>query len=207
MAYRKSRRSTLLNHDLYVFRIQHEALFTDEKLETEKIRTDIDGDITALCYTQNDDFLMCGTNKGEIHVIAQTLDQKNQSHYWTSMRKLDVKHDYEITKITFSANHRYLATVDKRGVFKILNGGSWTHIFSYHIKEESREYTHFEWHPFVDTELIIARKFYPAIHLFNVTQRKVVSSFMSWKDNWELSSLAFNPKSAQLAVCFYNAGD
>ncbi|KAG5671466.1 hypothetical protein PVAND_001661 [Polypedilum vanderplanki] len=204
MAYRKSSRGYHF-HDLYVFQIKHEALFTDEKLETEKIRTNIDSDITALCYTKNDRYLMCGTNKGEIYVIRQSNDPKKRISYWTLMNKLTTKHDCEITKISFSATHKYMATIDKQGVFQIWNGGSWTSIFIYHYSENSHLYKHFEWHPFVDNELIIAKRFYPAIHLFNVTQRKIVATFMSWKEDWELTSIAFNPKTAQLAVCFYNA--
>jgi hypothetical protein len=58
----------------------------------------------------------------------------------------------------------------------------------------------------VENELIFGKVYYPSLYLFNVTQRKIVAGFTTWKENWELSSVAFNPVTAQLAVCFYNQG-
>lgn len=209
MAYRKSHRDQF-QHDLYVFHVRNDTLFDCEKLDTEKIRTSIEHDITAMCYTQNDNFLICGTNVGMIFVLQCQLIVKTKgimrtTHNWKLHKCLATSHTNEICKISFSANCRYMATLDVKGEFKIWNGGSWTYIFSYQ-KESSRLYKHFEWHPFVENELIFGRQYFPALYLFNVSQRKIVSSFMNWKENWELTSIAFNPTTAQLAVCFYNDG-
>lgn len=207
MAYRKSRRG-FFEYDLYLFKMQQEALFRSEKLDTEKVRTtDInDDDITAMCYTQNDRFLMIGTSTGRIHALQNIRDASKRINKWVIFKTLTNRHKNEIYKICFSARYRYMASLDNKGEFKIWNGGSMTHIFS-HQKEESKMYRHFEWHPFVENELIFGRIFYPALFLFNVTEKKVVAGFMNWKEDWELSSVAFNPITAQLAVCFYNQGE
>ncbi|XP_070494701.1 protein cortex [Chironomus tepperi] len=213
MAYRKSRRG-FLQDDIYLFQIDHDALFNSERLKTEKIRTPIAHDITALCFTQNDSYLMSGTNVGKIYVLeCQQLASKSKSKFgdstqpnWTYVTVLSNRHHHEIVKICFSASSRYMATLDIRGEFKIWNGGSWTYIFSYQ-HEDSRLYKHFEWHPYVENELIIGRVYLPAIFLFNVTERKVVASYTKTKNNWWLTSIAFNPVTAQLAVCFYNGDE
>jgi WD40 repeat protein len=205
MAYRKSNRD-LMYHDLYVFRIKQNALFTDEKLATEKVRTNVDGDITALCYTRNDTHIMCGTHNGGIYVIKRCPTPYHK-HGYVFVTMLAEVHSAEIIQISFSATHLYMASLDKSGVFKIWNGGSWTIIFTYDFQIGSQMPKLLQWHPYVDNELIYAKKYYPAIYLFNVTQRKVVASFMNWKPHWRLSSIAFNPKTAQLAVCFYNTGE
>lgn len=203
MAYRKSRRAHN-EYDLYLFKMQQSVLFKSEKLDTEKIRTtDIEDDITAMCYTQNDKFLMCGTSNGKIHALQNIRDESKGINKWVIFKTLSHKHKNEIFKICFSARFQYMASLDHKGEFKIWNGGSMTFIFT-HQKEESRMYRHFEWHPFVENELIFGRIFYPALFLFNVTEKKVVAGFMNWKEDWELSSIAFNPITAQLAVCFYN---
>lgn len=209
MAYRKSKR-TYFSHDLYIFKIDHDILFNSEKLETEKIRSELDYDITAMCYTKNDNYLMCGTEAGEIFVLECSMKRLQKDDpsclRWNIHKRLPIQHKHEIRKICFSATHCYMATLDVKGEFKIWNGGSWTYIFSYQ-KEESRLYKHFEWHPYVENELIFGREYFPALYLFNVTQKKIVAGFMSWKEDWELTSIAFNPVTAQLAVCFYNEGN
>jgi len=213
MAYRKSK-CGFLQDDIYLFQIDHDALFNSERLKTEKIRTPIPYDITALCFTQNDSYIMCGTNIGKIYVLeCQQLAAKSKYKFgdstkqnWTYVTVLNNRHHQEIVKICFSASSRYMATLDVKGEFKIWNGGSWTYIFSYQ-HENSRLYKHFEWHPYVENELIIGRVYLPAIYLFNVTERKVVASYTKTKNNWWLTSIAFNPVTAQLAVCFYNGGE
>lgn len=202
MAYRKSRRAPY-DFDLYIFKMQQSALFKSEKLDTEKIRTTIRDDITAMCYSQNDKFLMVGTSSGKIHALENIT--KNGVKCWHVFKTLSNGHKNEILKICFSARHQYMATLDIKGEFKIWNAGSMTYIFT-HQKEESRMYQLFEWHPYVENELIFGRMYYPALFLFNVTEKKVVAGFMNWKDDWELTSIAFNPVTAQLAVCFYNQG-
>lgn len=204
MAYRKSQRSRF-DCDLFLFKMHQNILFNNEKLNTEKVRTLINDDITALCYTKNDTFLMCGTSSGKIHALENIKDPSKGINRWVVFKTLSNDHKKEIFKICFSARYQYMASLDVRGEFKIWNGGSMSYIFSYQ-KEESRMYRHFEWHPFVENELIFGRIFYPAIFLFNVTEKKVVAGFMNWKDNWELTSITFNPISAQLALCFYNSG-
>lgn len=203
MAYRKSRRAAY-DFDLYIFRMQQCVLFKSEKLDTEKIRTSIRDDITAMCYTQNDSFLIVGGSSGKIYALEniRTAD----TNRWHVFKTLSHSHKHEILKICFSARYQYMATLDIKGEFKIWNAGSLTYIFT-HQKEESRMYKLFEWHPYVENELIFGRSFYPALFLFNVTEKKVVAGFMNWKDDWELTSIAFNPVTAQLAVCFYNQGD
>lgn len=203
MAYRKSRRAPY-DFDLYIFKMQQNALFKSEKLDTEKIRTSIKDDITALCYTQNDTFLMVGTSSGRIHALQNVRSKDNNQ--WHVFKTLNHSHKHEIIKICFSARYQYMATLDIMGEFKIWNGGSMTYIFT-HQKEQSKMYRLFEWHPYIENELIFGRVFYPALFLFNVTEKKVVAGFMNWKDDWELTSIAFNPVTAQLAVCFYNQGD
>lgn len=204
MAYRKSQR-TPSDYDLYVFRMQQSALFKSEKLDTEKIKTDLSDDISAMCFSQNDTFLMCGSSSGNIYALENIRETAMNVKRWKIFKKLNNSHKNEIYKICFSARFQYMASLDVKGEFRIWNAGSMTHIFSYQ-KEDSRMYRHFEWHPFVENELILGRIFYPALFLFNVTERKTVAGFMNWKDDWELSSIAFNPVTAQLAVCFYNPG-
>jgi WD40 repeat protein len=203
MAYRKSRRAPY-DYDLYIFKMQQNALFKSEKLDTEKIRTTIRDDITSMCYTQNDTFLMVGTSTGDIHALENIRTQDTNS--WHVFKTLTHSHKWEISKICFSSRYKYMATLDVKGEFKIWNGGSMTYVFT-HQKEESKMYTLFEWHPYVETELIFGRAFYPALFLFNVVEKKVVAGFMNWKEDWELTSIAFNPVTAQLAVCFYNQGE
>jgi WD40 repeat protein len=205
MAYRKSKRMPN-DYELFMFKMQHSALFKSEKLDTEKVRTEVTDDITALCFTKNDTFLMCGSANGKIYALESIKDPDKNINRWTIFKVLNESHSHEVFKICFSATYQYMASIDIKGEFKIWNGGSFTHIFSY-LKEESRMYRHFEWHPYVENEFIFGRIFYPAIFLFNVTERKIVAGFMNWKDDWELSSIAFNPVNGQLAVCFYNEGE
>lgn len=204
MAYQKSRRA-LNDYDLFIFKMQQSVLFKSEKLDTEKIRTEIDDDITAMCYTQNDTFLMCGTASGKIVALENIRDPSKGINRWVIFKTLERSHNCEIFKICFSARYQYMASLDNKGEFKIWNGGSMTYIFS-HQKEKSKMYRHFEWHPYIENELIFGRIFYPALFLFNVTEKKVVAGFMNWKEDWELSCISFNPITAQLAVCFYNQG-
>lgn len=212
IAYRKSRR--LRNeHDIYVFKIDQKELFDSENLDTEKLLTETPYDVTALCYSQHDNFLLCGTGSGAIFVLeCKPVDRNpktNESlvHNWTYVMYLQSSgHKNEIKKISFSAKFRYMATLDVKGVLTIWNGGSWTPILNFEA-EPSRHYVHLEWHPFVEEELILGKRFYPALYLLNVAQKSAVACFMSWKEELELTSIAFNPITAQLAVCFYNRGN
>lgn len=208
IAYRKSRRAPKKN-DLFVFRIARDTLFESENLDTEKINTSALHDITALCYTKNDDFLMCGTDVGKI-LILQCIPPKDFNpkcptpHTWTFIKTLQFLHKYEIRKICFSAKFRYMASLDNVGKLVIWNGDSWTGLFCIQ-REVSVLYKHLEWHPFVEEELIFGKSFYPAIYLINVVERQIVAGYTRWKDDMELSSIAFNPITAQLTVCFYLA--
>lgn len=212
MAYKKSRRGCHQN-DLYLFQTDNKALFQSEKLLTEKTITMIKSDITAMCFTRNDQYLLCGTDLGEINVFEtqpklSKLGLKKvteREHSWILTKTLSETHTGRVIKICFSATARYLATLDCNGEFKIWNGGSWTYMFSYQ-HEKSLMYKHFEWHPFVDSELVFGRKSQPALYLFNVTEKQVVASFAKANRNYELTSIAFNPVNAQLAVCFYDRG-
>lgn len=114
-------------------------------------------------------------------------------------------HNAEIVKICFSAKFRYMATLDLNGQLVIWNGGSWTQLFSVQ-KEESKLYKHVEWHPFIEEELIFGKSEYPALYLINVVERQVMACYMNWNDGMEITSIAFNPVTAQLAVCFYIKG-
>lgn len=208
MAYRKSKNRDK-EHDLFVFRINHKTLFDSEKLDTEKVRTATDHDITALCYTLNDDFLMCGTNVGKILIlkcVPQAASEAVKPSKWLYVKLLSSSfHKYDIKKISFSAKFRYMASLDANGQLVIWNGGSWTQLFCLK-KENSRLYKHLEWHPFVEEELVFGKSSFPALYLINVVEKQVVACYMSWKDNMEITSIAFNPVTAQLAVCFYIKG-
>jgi WD40 repeat protein len=206
MAYRKSRRGPKCQ-DLYVFHIDHNTLFDREHLETEKVRTISNDDVTALCYTRDDDFLMCGTNYGRIFILNCIEQGNKNTHKWIYVRKLSsFYHKDEIVKICFSAKFRYMATMDLYGQVVIWNGGSWTQLFGLQ-KEHSKFYKHIEWHPFVEEELVFAKSEYPAIYLINVVQKEVVACYMNWNEGMEITSLTFNPVTAQLAVCFYIKGE
>jgi hypothetical protein len=148
---------------------------------------------------------MCGTSAGKIYVLNCWSNSDDNCQCWAIFKALSKSHKHEIIKICFSATARYMASLDVKGEFKIWNGGSWTYIFSYQ-HEKSRLYKHFEWHPYVENELIFGRQFLPALYLFNVTEKQIVASFTKWTQDWELSSFSFNPVTAQLAVCFYNEG-
>lgn len=205
MAYRKSRRGPT-DQDLYVFHIDHKTLFDRENLETEKVRTTTNQDITALCYTRNDDFLMCGTNCGRILILECITQTSEVTHKWLYVKLLSSSfHKHDIVKISFSAKFRYMATLDSHGQLVIWNGGSWTQLFCLQ-KEDSKLYQHVEWHPFVEEELIFGKSSYPALYLINVVQKQVVACYMNWKEEMEITSVAFNPVTAQLAVCFYIKG-
>lgn len=211
VAYRKSARAEN-DQDLFVFRIDHNTLFDSENLDTEKIRSSTAHDVTALCYSRDDDFLMCGTNIGKVLVLEcippKLFNPKSpQPHKWNFVKALhSTFHKRDITKISFSAKFRYMATLDIGGQLVIWNGGSWTVLFCLQ-KENSRHYKHLEWHPFVEEELIFGKSSYPALYLINVVQRQVVACYMNWKEDMEISSVAFNPITAQLAVCFYMKGE
>lgn len=211
VAYRKSARGEN-DQDLFVFRIDHKTLFDSENLDTEKIRSSTVHDITALCYTRDDNFLMCGTNTGKILVLEcippKLFNPKSpKPHQWNFVKVLhSTFHKRDITKISFSAKFRYMATLDIGGQLVIWNGGSWTVLFCLQ-KENSKHYKHLEWHPFVEEELIFGKSSYPALYLINVVQRQVVACYMNWKEDMEISSIAFNPITAQLAVCFHFKGE
>jgi WD40 repeat protein len=206
VAYRKSRRGPK-EFDLFVFRIEHKTLFDSEHLDTEKIRTTMPEDVTALCFTRLDDFLMCGTQTGRVVVIACLSSENSpKCHKWQYVRSLSTHHHKaKIRKISFSCNYRYMATLDVEGSLVIWNGASWTVLYSFQ-KEKSSLYVHLAWHPYVEEELVFGKRYYPALYLINIVQKDVVACYMNWNDEMELSSIAFNPVNAQLAVCFYNQG-
>lgn len=209
MAYRKSS-CEANDSDLFVFRIDDCTLFDSENLDTEKIRTSTPHDVTALCYTRNDDFLICGTNVGSIIVLqciasTQVKSSSPTPHKWNFVKTLtSAFHKHKIRKISFSAKFRYMASLDTNGQLVIWNGGSWTVLFS--IQEHARHYKHLQWHPFVEDELIYGKSKCPALYLVNVVQKRVVACHMNWNDDMEITSIAFNPITAQLAVCFYIRG-
>lgn len=208
IAYRKS---TLPKgkQDLYVFKISHKSLLDSENLDTEKVRTSTDYDVTALCYTSNDDFLLCGTSVGKILVFKCSAPSPSSSviHKWNFAETLETSyHRKAIKKISFSCNFRYMATLDASGQLVIWNGGSRTVIYCVK-KEKSRFYKHLEWHPFVEEELVLGKSIYPALYLINVARKEVVACYLNWKDDMEITSISFNPVTAQLAVCFYIEGE
>ncbi|CRK88538.1 CLUMA_CG002202, isoform A [Clunio marinus] len=210
LAYRKSRRRQS-EQDLYVFEIDHKNLFDSEKLNTEKVRTSTPFDVTALCYTRNDEYLMCGTDVGKIIVIKCVSPNEKLpptiAHTWIFATTLTTSyHKNEIKKICFSANFRYMASLDLDGQLVIWNGGLWTFLFCIQ-KENSKLYKHLEWHPFVEEELIFGSSRNASLYLVNVVQKKSVACYENWNHNIEISSIAFNPVTAQLAVCFYMRDD
>lgn len=209
IAYKKSTR-TVKEFDLFVFQIHHKTLFDSENLDTEKIRTTMAEDITALCYARNDDFLLCGTHVGKISILAclpiESTEIHRKPHKWQYVKSLStIYHKTKIVKISFSCKFRYMASLDAEGVLVIWNGASWTILYSLQ-KEKSRLYVHLAWHPFVEEELVFGKSFYTALYLINVVQKEVVACYMNWKEDMEISSISFNPVNAQLAVCFYNQG-
>lgn len=209
IAYRKSALSKN-KQDLYVFRIDHKSLLDSENLDTEKVRTPTNYDITALCYARDDEFLMCGTNAGKILVFKCTPppnSARNPAHKWHFVEVLTTAyHKKSIKKISFSCNFRYMATLDANGRLVIWTGESWT-ILNCLQQDNARQYKHIEWHPFVEEELILVKSKCPAIYLINVVRKEVVAGYKNWKENMEITSIAFNPVTAQLAVCFYIEGD
>lgn len=209
IVYRKSRNS---HHesDLLVFKIDRQTLFDSENLDTEKINTSTTLDITALCYTKNDDYLMCGTNVGKIMILQRTPPKNTSAdnrkpNKWQFVKIIVGFHKSEVIKICFSAKFRYMASLDLKGQLVIWNGESWTMLFCIQ-KECSRLYKHLEWHPFVEEELIFGKSMYPALYLINVVQKKVVAGYNNWKEDMEITDISFNPITAQLAVCFYMSG-
>lgn len=209
MAYRKSERSGK-DQDLFVFRIDHKTLFDSENLDTEKIRTETNCDITALCYTQYDDYLICGTETGKI-LILECIPPKKfnpddpEPSKWLFVKLCSSFHRHYITKICFSAKFRYMASLDSHGQLVIWNGGSWTVLYCLQ-KECSRLYQHLEWHPFVEEELVLGKTICPALYLINVVEKQVVACYLNWKEDMMITSIAFNPVTAQLAVNFYFRG-
>lgn len=210
MAYQKSLREPN-DHDLFVFRIDHKTLFDSEILDTEKVRSSTDYDITALCYTQHDDFLICGTDYGKI-LILECIPPTNYSksdpkpHKWHFVKMISTSfHKKAIRKICFSAKFRYMASLDLNGQLVIWNGGSWTVLYCLQ-KESSSLYKHLQWHPYVEEELIFGKSSYPALYLINVVKKDVVACYLNWKKDMEITSIAFNPVNAQLAICIYIRG-
>lgn len=210
MAYRKSgdTREGATKNDLFVFRIDRKTLFESESLDTEKVSSATPHDITALCYTKNDEHLMCGTNVGKILILECRMPKSENSEKqltWRFTKVMTSSHKEEIAKISFSAKFRYMASLDVNGQLVIWNANTWEMLFCVQ-KERSRLYKHLEWHPFVEEELVIGKTAFPAIYLINVVQKEVVAGYSSWRDDMEMTSIAFNPKTAQLAVCFYIRG-
>lgn len=213
MAYRKSEdvREGATKNDLFVFRIDRKTLFEADNLDTEKMSSTTAHDITALCYTKNDEYLMCGTNVGKIFILeCQAMppisEKPKKQHKWKFVNILSSSHKDEIAKISFSSKYRYMASLDINGQLVIWNANSWTMTFCVQ-QERSRVYKHLEWHPFVEEELVFGKTSYPALYLINVVQKEVVAWYTSWNEDMEMTSIAFNPKTAQLAVCFYMRGE
>lgn len=213
VAYRKSGdvRDGATKNDLFVFRIDRKTLFESSNLDTEKMSSTTAHDITALCYTKNDDYLMCGTNVGKIFILEclclpPMSENSDKQHKWKFIKILSSCHQDEIMKISFSSKYRYMASLDVNGQLVIWNGSTWDMMFRVH-KERSRLYKHLEWHPFVEEELIFGKTSLPSLYLINVVQKQVVAGYESWNEDMEMTSIAFNPKTAQLAVCFYMRGE
>lgn len=211
MAYRKSGdvRPGATTNDLFVFRIDRKTLFESDNLDTEKMSSATPHDITALCYSKDDEYLMCGTDVGKILMLEcnlQNLENSGKQQKWKFDKVLTSNDTEEIFKISFSAKFRYMASLDVNGQLVIWSASTWTMLFVVQ-KEKSRLYKHLEWHPFVEEELVIGKTSYPALYLINVAQKEVVAGYSNWKDDMEMTSIAFNPKTAQLAVCFYMKGE
>lgn len=186
----------LEDQDVYIFKMDQKLLFHSESLKTFKFRTKGDFDISAICYTRNNDHILLGSQDGNIQLYELHSSMKKRF-----IKYLPKVHKKTVKTITFSCNFKYLGTLDTSGLMVIWNGGSLTPFWEY--KYSVSRYYQIKWHPFVEDELILAKSVYPALFLLNVSDKKNIASYCNWRNGVELSSLDFNPVSGQLAVCFY----
>lgn len=195
VAFQKSEKD-LEDQDIYIFKMDQKLLFHSETLKTFKFRTKGECKISAICYTRNNDYILLGSQDGNIQLYELNSSMKKRF-----IKFLPKIHKKSIKTISFSCKFRYLATLDTGGLIVIWNGGSLTPFWKYKYSES--RYYQIRWHPFVEDEMILAKAVYPALFLLNVSDKKNIASYCNWKSDVELSSLDFNPRTGQLAVCFF----
>ncbi|CAO1384754.1 unnamed protein product [Diamesa hyperborea] len=186
----------LEDQDVYIFKMDQKLLFHSESLKTFRFRTKGDVDISAICYTRDNDHILLGSQDGNIQLYELHSSMKKRF-----IKYLPKVHKKTVKTITFSCNFKYLGTLDTSGLMVIWNGGSLTPFWLYRYSVS--RYYQIKWHPFVEDELILAKAVYPSLFLLKVSDKKNIASYCNWRDDVELSSFDFNPVSGQLAVCFY----
>lgn len=206
MVYRRSQRDVgvRVHPDVYIFEVDEESLFHNADLNTVKLASMTKSDITAVCFGPDNKALLCGTEKGNILVIDFNEELVEKFSKVTLFKKKMLQNDdhkFEITKIAFSCKFIHFASMDVDGVVVIWEWASRTAI--HRIQIPSSFIRLFEWHPFVNEELLLGNFINCGLYLFNVSEKKVVASYENTNTRMHLRSISFNPVNAQLAVNFW----
>lgn len=214
MVYRRSQRDAAsngkkANPDVYIFDVDEESLFHNADLDTVKMVSMTEHDITAVCFGPGSQSLICGTIRGGILVIDFSVEHTTK----VTKTKMFAKHllcndyasDYEIVKIAFSCKFLHFASMSIDGSVIIWEWASRTSI--HRIKLSGSYIGLFEWHPYVNDELLLGSFVRCGLHLFNVSEKRVIASHENLTSKMYLRSVSFNPINAQLAVNFWNHDD
>lgn len=158
------------------------------------LKSEGDSSITALCFSKNDQFLICGTTDG--NMLLYSVSGIGNITY---VKMLIQVHEVAIKMIAFSAKELYMATLDIAGAIFTWNGASLTPIDRYYNPYVQQ----ILWHPFVEEDLVAARTCWPGIFLINVTEKRVVANYRKISFSIVLNSLVFNKTTGELCASFY----
>lgn len=207
MVYRRSQRDIAgkAHPDVYIFDVDEVSLFHNADLDTVKLASMSENDITAVCFGPDSSSLVCGTAKGELLVIDFSIEMSEKSSRVTTFGKQMLAHDHhddEIIKIAFSCKYLHFASMSQDGDVVLWEWASRTPI--HRIAIAGAFIAMFEWHPFVNDELLLGSYTRCGLHLFSVSEKRVVASYENSTTRMFLRSISFNPVNAQLAVNFWN---
>lgn len=205
MAYRKSDRESPLLPDIYIFKFDEKIIFDNCDLDTLKLNSRIPQDVTAVCFSPDNKTLLCGTEEAGILLLQfqneLMVKEGATNHFKTEVLTNEFQH-WEIIKIAFSCEMNYFAALDLDGMLVIWEWETKTPIYNF-----SRNSDHFirlfEWHPFVNEELIVGNVLRCGLFLINVKEKRVTASYQSSDSRMQLRSMSFNPINGQLAVNFW----
>lgn len=105
-----------------------------------------------------------------------------------------------ITDIKYSANRTFIAIVDASGTLTVFRRESFQ-------KVRLRTVHFFAWHPWQETDLIIACKFPLEITLFDVSTKTKRATYRRMDRSYSLHAIALNPVTAELVASFARIGE
>lgn len=205
MAYRKSDRESSLYPDIYIFKFDEKIIFDNSDLETMKLDSRFNEDITAVCFSPDNKTLLCGTQNGNIwllHFQNEMMVKEGASNQFKREILRNDHQNWEIIKIAFSCKMNYFAALDLDGMLVIWEWETRTPVYNF-----SNSINHFirlfEWHPFVNEELMVGNVLRCGLYLVNVKEKRITASYESLDRRMQLRSISFNPNNGQLAVNFW----